>query len=78
MQFGLCNTPSTFQQMVDEILQEEKESGHVEVYIDNILVHIWDPESNQYWTGKVLAKLGENQLSVRKRSVSLKESLLSS
>jgi hypothetical protein len=37
MQFGLCNAPSTFQHMVDEVLQEEKESRNMKVYIDNIL-----------------------------------------
>jgi hypothetical protein len=62
MQFGLCNTPSTFQWMVDKILQEERESGHVEVYISDILIHTLNLESNCYWTGRVLAKLGENQL----------------
>jgi hypothetical protein len=36
MQFGLCNAPSTFQWMVDNILHEGKESRHIEVYIDNI------------------------------------------
>jgi hypothetical protein len=34
-----CNAPSTFQWMVNNILQEEKESGFVEVNIDDILVH---------------------------------------
>jgi hypothetical protein len=39
MQFGLCNAPSTFQRMMDSVLAEEKAMGHVEVYIDDILVH---------------------------------------
>jgi hypothetical protein len=42
MQFGLCNAPSTFQRMVDEVLAQEKNSGHVEVYIDDILIHTED------------------------------------
>jgi hypothetical protein len=64
MQFGLCNTPSTFQQMVDNILCEEKASRHVKVYIDNILVHMKNESENQYWTGRVLAKLATNKLFV--------------
>jgi hypothetical protein len=62
MQFGLCNAPSTFQRMVDEVLAEEKNSGHIEVYIDDILVHTKDEDSNWYWTGRVLAKLEEYSL----------------
>jgi hypothetical protein len=62
MQFGLCNAPSTFQRMVDEVLISEKNLGHVEVYINDILIHTKDVESNRYWTGRVLAKLEENHL----------------
>jgi hypothetical protein len=38
----------------------------VEVYIDDILVHTLDLTTNQYWTGRVLAKLVENHLHCRK------------
>lgn len=38
MCFGLCNAPSTFQAMMNEILQEEIATGHVVVYIDDILI----------------------------------------
>jgi hypothetical protein len=59
MQFGLCNAPSTFQRMVDEVLAEEKNSRHVEVYVDDILVHTEDHDANWYWTRHVLSKLEE-------------------
>jgi hypothetical protein len=62
MQFGLCNAPSTFQRMVDEVLAEEKAGGHVIVYIDDILIHTEDQEQNRYWTRRVLAKLEANRL----------------
>jgi hypothetical protein len=62
MQFGLCNAPSTFQRMVDEVLAKEKAGGHVIVYIDDILVHMEDQEQNRYWTRRVLTKLQENRL----------------
>jgi hypothetical protein len=74
MQFGLCNAPSTFQRMVDEVLAAEKNSGHVEVYIDDILIHTEDLKSNQYWTGRVLTKLEENRLFCRKEKCQFEKS----
>jgi hypothetical protein len=65
MQFGLCNALLTFQQMINEVLVQEKNLGHVEVYVDDILVHTTDLESNQYWTGRVLSRLEENNLHCR-------------
>jgi hypothetical protein len=47
---------------VDEVLQEEWDSRFVEVYIDDILVHTPDCNTNWYWIGRVLRKLEENQL----------------
>jgi hypothetical protein len=45
--------------MVDEVLAEERNSRHMEVYIDDILVHMENLEDNRYWTGRVLSKLEE-------------------
>ena len=38
MQFGLCNAPPTFQQMIDNVLAKELEMGRVLVYMDDILI----------------------------------------
>jgi hypothetical protein len=73
MQFGLCNALSTFQRMVDKVLAEEKNSGHVEVYVDDIMVHTEDRASNHYWTGRVLMKLEENHLFCRKEKCSFEQ-----
>jgi hypothetical protein len=48
MQFGLCNAPSTFQHMVDDVLRAKKDSSYVDMYIDDILVHMENEEDNQY------------------------------
>jgi hypothetical protein len=73
MQFGLCNAPSTFQCMVNNILWEEKASSHVEVYIDDILIHTKMKEENRYWTGQVLATLSANKLFVRLKKCSFEQ-----
>jgi hypothetical protein len=65
MQFGLCNAPSTFQRMMDDVLAQERNLGHIEVYVDDILVHTTNVTTNCYWTGKVLLKLSENHLHCR-------------
>jgi hypothetical protein len=64
MQFGLCNAPSTFQRMVDNLLHKERESGHVKVYIDNMLMHMENEANNWHWTGWVLVTLAANKLFV--------------
>jgi hypothetical protein len=38
MFFGLCNSPSTFQTMMNEILEELVLEGHILVYLDDILI----------------------------------------
>jgi hypothetical protein len=73
MQFGLCNAPSTFQRMVDEVLIEERNSGHVEVYVDDILVHTLDLATNRYWTERVLTKLEEYHLYCREEKCSFEQ-----
>jgi hypothetical protein len=62
MQFGLCNTPSTFQRMIDQTLKEELETGKVVVYIDDILVHTNSCEENRKITRAVLGKLEKESL----------------
>jgi hypothetical protein len=50
--------------MVDNVLHKKKASGHMEVYINDILVHMKNKSDNWYWTGWVLAKLAANKLFV--------------
>jgi hypothetical protein len=38
MNFGLCNAPTTFQTFMDEQLKDLIATGHVVVYLDDILI----------------------------------------
>ena len=37
MFFGMCNSPATFQAMMDEIFKKEIEGDLIIVYMDNVL-----------------------------------------
>jgi hypothetical protein len=38
MNFGLCNAPTTFQTLMDEQFKDLIATGHVIVYLDDILI----------------------------------------
>ena len=38
MFFGLCNSPATFQNMMNDIFREEIAEGEMDIYMDDILV----------------------------------------
>ena len=38
MFFGLTNSPATFQTMMNDILRDLIDEGHVTVYLDDILI----------------------------------------
>jgi hypothetical protein len=38
MNFGLCNAPTTFQMFMDEQLKDLIATGHIVVYLDDILI----------------------------------------
>jgi hypothetical protein len=62
MFFGLCNSPATFQNMMDHIFKEEIEKGIVIVYMDDILILADTEEELAKTTKIVLRKLKENDL----------------
>jgi Reverse transcriptase (RNA-dependent DNA polymerase) len=39
MFFGLCNSPATFQRMINTILEDMITAGHVLVYINDIMIY---------------------------------------
>jgi hypothetical protein len=62
MYFGFCNAPSTFQNMMNDILAEEIATGHVVCYIDDILVFNEDLEEHRILVNRILKKLQDNDL----------------
>ena len=54
MFFGMCNSPATFQAMMDLIFQEMIEDGVTIVYMDDILIHAPNLELLRKYMKKVL------------------------
>jgi len=62
MFFGLCNSPATFQNMMNDIFIMETNEGWILIYIDDILIFLKRKEELQKLTLRVLKKLQENDL----------------
>ena len=65
MFFGLTNSPTTFQAMMDHIFRDLIAEGHVSVYIDDIVIHTKTKEEHRIIMKKVLNLLHENKLYVK-------------
>jgi len=57
MFFSLCNSPATFQRFMNMIFKALIESGHVVVYMDDILIFAKDLATLDYYTRLVLETL---------------------
>jgi hypothetical protein len=62
MFFGLCNSPATFQAMMNDIFRDMLNEGWLIIYMDDILIYSNDPEEHRRRTLRVLARLCENDL----------------
>jgi len=62
MFFGLCNSPATFQNMMNDIFIMETNEGWILIYVDDILIFSKRKEELQKLTLRVLKKLQENDL----------------
>ena len=62
MFFGLCNSPATFQHMMDHIFIMELDAGTVIVYIDDILIPTDTKEEQVAIVKEVLKKIRDNDL----------------
>jgi len=64
MFFGLCNSPATFQNMMNDIFLMETNEGWILIYINDILIFSKEKEDLQKLTLRVLKKLQDNDLFV--------------
>ncbi|KIJ05551.1 hypothetical protein PAXINDRAFT_48679, partial [Paxillus involutus ATCC 200175] len=62
MFFGLCNSPPTFQALMDHIFQDYQAEGWLIIYMDDLLIHSTDPALHRERTMKVLKRLKEHDL----------------
>ena len=65
MFFGMCNSPTTFQKMTDEIFKDKIHKAWVIIYMDNIQVFTKDLHGNLgniTLTRRILQKLKDNDL----------------
>ena len=62
MFFGMCNTPATFQSMMDSIFGDLIEGCIVIIYMDDIFLFAKTLEQLEINTKKVLQRLRENDL----------------
>jgi len=62
MFFGLCNSPATFQKMMDTLFLVPLMEGWILVYMDNILIFIPNKELLKKYICKILQILANNDL----------------
>ena len=67
MFFGMCNSPATFQSIMDSIFIEEVKEGVTIVYMDNILIYTTTPELLEKYTKWVLQKSWDHDLFFKAR-----------
>ena len=62
MFFGLCNSPATFQSIMDMIFMQEASEGWLKKYMDDLLIAAKTEKELQERTMQILCKLKENDL----------------
>ena len=62
MFFGMCNSPATFQNMMDHTFSDLIAQGFCIVYMDDILIHANNKEDLEQYTKMVLQRLWENDM----------------
>ena len=65
MFFGLCNSPATFQAIMNSIFSDLIAKGKVVVYLDNILIFTKTIEEHREIVREVLKRLQDNDLYLR-------------
>ena len=62
MFFGMCNSPATFQNMMDHMFSNLIAQGFCMVYMDDILIHAENKKDLEEYTKLVLQRLQENDM----------------
>ena len=62
MFFGLCNSPLTFQAMMNDTLKDEIEEGFCIIYMDDILIFAKNKEDLEHFTKHILESLQKANL----------------
>jgi len=65
MFFGMTNSPTTFQGMMNEILRDMINEGKVAAFVDDVLIGIETEEGHDELVEEVLRRLEENDLYVK-------------
>jgi len=65
MYFGLTNSPTTFQTMMNDLFQDLINQGDTTTFIDDILVTTDTEEEHDELVKEVLRRLEENDLFVK-------------
>ena len=62
MFFGLCNSPATFQALMDDLFSDMIEEGWLVIYMDDMLLFSKDRKTHKERMRRVLQRLRENDL----------------
>ena len=69
MFFGMCNSPATFQAMMDDILGDMKKKGYCIVYMDDIMIYAKTLEKLHEATLELFKIIQKSIYSLRPKSV---------
>jgi Reverse transcriptase (RNA-dependent DNA polymerase) len=76
MFFGMCNSPATFQAMMDSIFSNMIEERKVIVYMDDILIFAENQKELLEWTKQVLQRLREHDLFLKPKKCKFNKSTM--
>ena len=62
MFFGLCNSPATFQRMMNEYFRDMIDENWLVIYMDDMLIVVTDKHEMEKWTKQALQRLKEKDL----------------
>lgn len=73
MFFGLCNSPATFQNVINNIFSDLVVEGKMTVYMDDILIYSIDLEEHRQIVREVLKRLQDNDIYLKPSKCSFEQ-----